>query len=213
MGEIIALLIAMLLLIFNVYIGGFSYPDYEEFVAQAEKTVDMIINHVIGPQVRIDIFSNVVAYIIIIVVCTRIVNKNNKAFRGFCLAILSLAVYLFNMFMPFFFNGELRYNIGFFSYIAMILIECVTFIQVGLICTECTECVENHAANLVTEIFMMLTAFSGFIRGMAFFYDLPKIMYLFFGVQLFFAVVYHCVYLKVLKHREYAAYFNVPRGE
>lgn len=199
MSSIAAILIGMIFLLIDVKLTGIiPYPEFEEFPAIAEKTADMIINHVVGDSLPIDVFSDVAGYIIIIVVCAKVVNKNDKAFRCFCLGILALGFYLFHNFMPFFFNGEARYNIASFSYIAMLLIKCVAFIQAGLVCTQTTECVENHAANLVTEIFFMLAAFCGFIRGMAFFYNLPRTMYFFYGIQCFFAIIYHAVFIKIL---------------
>lgn len=189
--------IGMLFLLIDTRITGLIfYPAFEPFDTPAPISVDLIIRHLIGDSVSIDVFSDFIGYLLIMIVTCKIVNENKKAFGAFALSLLSMILYAANLAMPFFLNGEARYNVGFFLYLIYILLQCVTTIQAGFVCCQMTECLENHAWNCVVEIFVMLSAFAGLIRGMSYFYDLPRTTLLYYGLEIFFAVVYTVMYWK-----------------
>lgn len=197
MKKVIGIWIGMMLLVFDTSITGILFfPEYVPFDTPAPETVDMIIGHLIGDSAHIDLFSDLIAYVLIIGIACRIVNENKKAFAAFCLGILSLLLYVANWGMPFVLNGEARYTAGFFLYIAYNLLRCVTTIQAGFLCCEMAECLENHSWNSVVAIFVMLASFAGFIRGMSHFYDMPKLTYIYFGIQVFFTLVYTVMFWK-----------------
>lgn len=197
MKKAIWIWIGMILLVLDTRITGILFfPKYIPFETPAPETVDMIIVHLIGDSAHIDLFSDLIAYLLIIGIACKIVNENKKAFAAFGFSILSLILYIANWGMPFVLNGEARYTAGFFLYIAYNLLKCVTTIQAGFMCCEMAECLENHAWNNVVAIFVMLASFAGFIRAMSHFYDLPKLTYVYFGIQLFFTLIYTVMFWK-----------------
>lgn len=211
--------IGMIFLLIDTKIDGLLfYPAFEPFETNAPITVDLIIGHLIGDSVKLDIFSDLVAYILIILAASRIVSENQKlphpelpasdprlvlflkksagAFRAFLLAVIALILYAANWSMPFFLNGSARYSAGFFLYIAYNLLKCLATIQAGLVCTRMAECLENHAWNNVVAIFIMLSSFAGFIRAMSYFYDLLWTTRIYYALQVFFAVLYTVMFWK-----------------
>lgn len=197
MKKIIIVWIGLLFLLIDTRITGIiPYPAFEPFDTPAPETVDMIVGHLIGDSVPIDLFSDIIGYILIMGVASKIVNENKKAFGAFALCFLSLALYAANLVMPFFLNGETRYTVGFFLYLVWLFAECFATIQVGFMCCREAECLENHAWNNVVAIFVMLSSFAGLIRGMSHFYNFPGTALVYYIVQIFFTVVYTLMFWK-----------------
>ncbi|MGN0403543.1 MAG: hypothetical protein ACI4HQ_14965 [Acetatifactor sp.] len=191
MKKALLLWIALLFLTIDTRITGWIfYPEYVPFDTPAPETVDMIIGHLIGDSAHIDIFSDIIGYLLIIYVACKVVNENKKAFRAFCLSILAVILYVANWAMPFFLNGEARYTMGFFLYIIYSLLKSFAAIQAGFTLCEMSECIENHAWTNVVAIFIMLAFISGFIRSMSLFYQLPRLTVTYYGVQIFFTLLY-----------------------
>lgn len=217
--KIIIIWIGMIFLLLDTKLDGLIfYPAFEPFEAAAPDTVDMIIGHLIGDSVKIDIFSDFIGCLLILIPASAIVNKNmkllaeaeqeqgklpvvyklmkknNRAFRAFVLGLLTLILYTGYQLMPFVLNGEQRYQIGYFWYIILIFFKCLTFIQAGLICCDAQESVQNHMWNNVVTIFILLSAFAGFVRAMSYFYNLPGTTAIYYTVQLFFGVLSTIMY-------------------
>lgn len=191
MKKAVLLWVALLFLTIDTRIAGLiPYPEYIPFDTPAPETVDMIIGHLIGDSVHIDIFTDIIGYLLILYVSCKVVNVNTKAFRAFGLSVLSLLLYLANLGMPFVLNGEARYTTGFFLYIAYTLLKTFTAVQCGFILCDMSECIENHAWINVVAIFIMLAFISGFIRSMSLFYNLPRLTVTYYTVQAFFTLLY-----------------------
>ena len=188
MKKAVLLWVALLFLTIDTRIAGLiPYPEYIPFDTPAPETVDMIIGHLIGDSVHIDIFTDIIGYLLILYVSCKVVNENTKAFRAFGLSVLSLLLYLANLGMPFVLNG---YTTGFFLYIAYTLLKTFTAVQCGFILCDMSECIENHAWINVVAIFIMLAFISGFIRSMSLFYNLPRLTVTYYTVQAFFTLLY-----------------------
>lgn len=191
MKKAVLIWVALLFLTIDTRITGWiPYPEFVPFDTPAPETVDMIIGHLLGDFAHIDIFSDIIGYLLIIYVSCKVVNENKKAFRAFCLSILALLLYVVNWGMPFVLNGEARYTMGFFLYIIYSLVKTFTAVQAGFALCEMSECIENHAWTNVVAIFIMLAFIAGFIRSMSLFYDLPKLTITYYVVQLFFTLLY-----------------------
>lgn len=191
MKKAVLLWVALLFLTIDTRIAGLiPYPEYIPFDTPAPETVDMIIGHLIGDSVHIDIFTDIIGYLLILYVSCKVVNENTKAFRAFGLSVLSLLLYLANLGMPFVLNGEARYTTGFFLYIAYTLLKTFTAVQCGFILCDMSECIENHAWINVVAIFIMLAFISGFIRSMSLIYNLPRLTVTYYTVQAFFTLLY-----------------------
>ena len=107
MKKAVLLWVALLFLTIDTRIAGLiPYPEYIPFDTPAPETVDMIIGHLIGDSVHIDIFTDIIGYLLILYVSCKVVNENTKAFRAFGLSVLSLLLYLANLGMPFVRNGK-----------------------------------------------------------------------------------------------------------
>lgn len=197
MKKVIVIWAALIFLLIDTRITGvIKYPEYIPFDSPAINTVNMVIGHLIGDSAPLDLFSDAVGFLLILFVMNRIMKESKKAFRAFAIAFLGLVMYIANWTMPFFLNGRERYAAGYFLYLAYQLVKCFATIQAGLVCCEMAESQENHARNNVVAIFLILAAATGFIRGCCFFYELRKTMIVYYGIQIFFTVLYSWVYWK-----------------
>ena len=217
--KVIIIWIGMILLWIDIRLDGLIfYPAFEPFDAAAPLTVEMIIGHLIGDSMKIDIFSDIIGCLLILSPASAIVNKNMKllaeaerergklplvyklmkknkrAFRAFVLGLLTLILYVGYQLMPFVLNGENRYQVGYFWYLIVIFFKCLTFIQAGLICCDAQESIQNHMWNNVVGIFILLSAFAGFVRGMSYFYNLPGTTAIYYTVQCFFGALATIMY-------------------
>lgn len=222
--KIIFIWIGMLFLLLDIKICGIIlYPPYEPFLTGAPNSVDMIIGHLIGNSVKIDIFSDIIGCLLILVPVgmllrksmklsdginqiqekrpfIRVIREKKREYRAFISGILTLILYIGYQLMPFVLNGRERYQAGYFWYIVLALFKNLTFINAGLICCEAQENTRNHMWNSVVAIFILLSAFAGFIRAMCYFYDLPAAYGIYYAVQLFFSLAATVMYWK---HRIY----------
>lgn len=202
--KIISIWIGMLFLLLDTKLSGLIlYPPYEPFATPAPDTVDMIIGHLIGDSVKIDIFSDIIGCLLILIPVGMIVAKNLKKRRKFLtltFGSLTLILYIGYQLMPFILNGEPRYQTAYFWYIILVLFKAVTFIHAGLICCELQESTQSHMQNNLAAIFIILSAFAGFVRAMSYFYELPGGYVIYYAVQIFFGLLATVIYWK---HQNY----------
>ncbi len=203
--KIISIWIGMLFLLLDTKLSGLIlYPPYEPFATPAPDTVDMIIGHLIGDSVKIDIFSDIIGCLLILIPVGMIVAKNLKQRRKFLtltFGSLTLILYIGYQLMPFILNGEPRYQAAYFWYIILVLFKAVTFIHAGLICCELQESTQSHMQNNLAAIFIILSAFAGFVRAMSYFYELPGGYVIYYAVQIFFGLLATVIYWK---HQNYS---------
>lgn len=218
--KILFIWIGMLFLLLDTKLSGIIfYPPYEPFVTGAPETVNMIINHLIGDSVKIDIFSDIIGCLLILIPVGMILGRGmkisdgtnqvqeNRSFiraikekkresRAIISGILTLILYIGYQLMPFALNGAARYQAGYFWYIILVLLKNLTFINAGLICCEVQENTRNHSWNSVVAIFILLSAFTGFVRAMTYFYDLTVAYGIYYTVQIFFGLLATVMYWK-----------------
>lgn len=203
--KIISIWIGMLFLLLDTKLSGLIlYPPYEPFATPAPDTVDMIIGHLIGDSVKIDIFSDIIGCFFILIPVSMIVGKSLKKRRKLLtltFGSLTLILYIGYQLMPFVLNGEPRYQAAYFWYIILVLFKAVTFIHAGLICCELQESTQSHMQNNLAAIFIILSAFAGFIRAMSYFYELTGACGIYYAVQIFFGLLATVIYWK---HQNYS---------
>lgn len=188
MKKLIPFAVGLLFLFIDIPIKtGIAFPAFIHFVNAGPETVDMIINQVIGHYFTIDIAPDVIGYILMITTTVKLVNYNTKFVKCVLLCFLSGILCLAYDVMPFIFNGEARFTLGFVLNYAYAFAKLATIIICMLTCLTLSECTQNHAWNNVVGIFMILCASAGFISHMAVFYQLPRLSYLYFGIEIFFA--------------------------
>jgi len=190
MKKLIPFAVGLLFLIIDIPIKtGIAFPAFIHFVNAGPETVDMIINQVIGKYFTIDIAPDIIGYVLMIMTAVKLIKYNMKFGKCVILCFLSGILSLAYAFMPFFFNGEYRFTLGFILYFAYAFFKVGTVIICMLTCLSLSECTQNHSWNNVVGIFMILCSSAGLISHLARFYQLPRTCYLYFGVEIFFAVL------------------------
>lgn len=222
--KTILIWIGMLFLLFDTKLSGLIYyPPYVPFPTPAPDTVDMIIGHLIGDSVKIDIFSDIIGCLLILIpvsmiICKKmklrdesnqmqekrsliyVIKKTRREFRTLVFGSLTLILYIGYQIMPFVLNGEPRYQTAYFLYIILVLFKAVTFIHAGLICCELQENTQSHMQNNLAAIFIILSAFAGFVRAMSYFYELTGGYGIYYAVQIFFGLLATVIYWKHQNH-------------
>ncbi len=218
--------IGMLFLLLDTKLSGLIYyPPYEPFPTPAPDTVDMIIGHLIGDSMKIDIFSDIIGCLLILIPVSMIISqkmklpdksnqmqekrsliyvikKTRREFRALVFGSLTLILYIGYQLMPFVLNGEPRYQAAYFWYIILVLFKAVTFIHAGLICCELQESTQSHIQNNLAAIFIILSAFAGFVRAMSYFYELTGGYGIYYAVQIFFGLLATVIYWKHQNRRK-----------
>ena len=59
------LYLGVIFLMLDIMIKVFPFPAFEEFFTLAPETVDMVINHVVGDRMRLDVASDFIGLILI----------------------------------------------------------------------------------------------------------------------------------------------------
>lgn len=184
MKKYIVLMIAVLLLIIDIRIPAAEYPAFEEFRTEAPETVDLIINHVVGDYLRIDILSDVIGYILLAITAIRMIGENIRFRKTLLWSALGLGVYIYQNAMPFLLNGNERFRIGYLIYFVAVVFETIAiFNAVYPICTK-LESVENHRYNNITIIILLISVGTGAISEALYFYDLIVLSVIYLVIQL-----------------------------
>ena len=190
MKKYYILFAAVLLLILDIRIPAVAYPAFEAFETEAPKTVDLVIHHVIGEKVRIDILSDTLGYLLL-AAASVLLSVNNKKFRKVLLwTAFGLGMHLYRNCMPFFLNGHERFRMGDLIYfVAAVLEEVVVFYAMYALCSQ-LETLENHSYNNVTMIVAMICIGTGIVTAIMYFYDLMILAGIYYGVQIILTGVY-----------------------
>lgn len=206
MKKILLLWIGLLFLLINVNLNNIIiYPPFITYPTNAPDTLDMIINHVIGSSLRIDIFSDIIGYVLIIIASYQLIASSPKFIKTIFLASLGILSYVVLQCMPFVLNGEERFQAGFVLYILYFFVKAFVTINAALTCCALCECIENRAWNSVVSIFVLLSAFSGIIYYFSFFYDFIITTYIYYALQIAFTALYSFLFWK---RRHYISYFH-----
>ena len=185
MKKYIILIVAVFLLILDVRIPTVAYPAFEAFKTEAPETLDLIINHVVGSRLRMDLFSDVAGYILIAVYAVKLIRQNEKCQKVLLWSAISLGIYIFQNIMPFILNGNERFRIGYMIYFLGVFLEAAVILKaVYPVCTK-LDSVEYHGYNNMTIIILLISVGTGFISEALYFFDLIVLSVIYLVIALF----------------------------
>ena len=95
MKKYTVLLVAILLLILDIRIPTAEYPAFEAFKTEAPETVDLIIRHVVGSSLRIDLLSDAAGYFLIAVYALKMLGASERYKKVILWSLLGLGMYIF----------------------------------------------------------------------------------------------------------------------
>lgn len=193
--------IGLFLLLVDVRIGVMAYPAFEAFRTEAPNTVDMVIRHVIGDTMVVDIFSDAIGYILMAISMAMFVhsvaNDNNIAPTKAEKVLKSLAgardwaiggffIYVAERIMPFFMNGNYRFRLGYALYFLLLVAEVAVYILGGLGVCKLLDNLANHTYNNLSTIFMMISIGTFIVARVLFFYELTIVFIIYYVLSLLF---------------------------
>lgn len=184
------LFIAIVFLIIDIPIPTIAYPAYEAFNTQAPQTVDLVINYVIGPRLKIDIFSDLVGYLLLAAASVMLSFRNRRFRTVLGWTVVSFGICVYQSVMPFLLNGSPRFRMGYLIYFVAAILETVTiFYAMYSLCFQ-LETLENHSYNNVTVMIAMVCAGVGFVSLATHFFHLTVISVIYYCLQIIAAGVY-----------------------
>ncbi|MDE5951044.1 MAG: hypothetical protein K2H12_05655 [Acetatifactor sp.] len=181
---------AILLLAVDIRIPVKAYPTFEPFVTEAPETVDLVVNHVIGHNLMLDLFSDILGYILLTASCIMLGPVNKHFFRQIPWIAVSLGFYLCQQLMPFSLNGGMRFRAGYLLYFISGILQVLLLMRCMLHVCDSLETTENHSFNNLSIIFMIISCFSGMVAVLTWFYNLRWIALIYFVIQLIFLGIF-----------------------
>ena len=172
MKKYTILLVAILLLILDIRIPTVAYPAFEAFKTEAPETVDLIINHVVGGYLRLDILSDALGYLLIGFYAVKMLKLNDKYGKAALWSAVGFGLYIFQNIMPFWLNGNERFRIGYLIYFVAIFVEAAVILKAVYPVCEKLDTVEYHGYNNLTIIILLISVGTGFISEALYFYEL-----------------------------------------
>lgn len=184
MRKYYIMFVALVLLIVDIPIPTFLYPAFEEFRTEAPVTVSLVIDHVVGHRLRMDVFSDLIGYLLLLISAAQLSPEDKRFRRCFIWGALSMAVLVYWQAMPFYLNGGVRFRAGYMLYFLAALLKIVTVFLAMYTVAGQLENTSNHSYNNVTVILMMLCAACGVVSALMWFFDLIVIVCIYDVVQL-----------------------------
>lgn len=182
--------LAVILLVIDIPIPTMAYPAFEPFHTEAPLTVDLLINHVIGHYLRLDLLSDVLGYLLLAAACIMLGPGNKQFFRQLPWIAAGMGFYLCFHLMPFVLNGGRRYRAGYLLYFVACAFQILVLLRTMLHVCDGLETTENHGYNNLSIILMLISCFAGTISMASWFYDLPRLFLLYLVVQLIFLGIF-----------------------
>lgn len=184
MRKYYLLFAALVLLILDIRIPAIAYPAYEAFRTEAPVTVSLVIDHVVGHQMRVDICSDLLGYLLLLLAAAWL-SVGDKRFRKcFLWGAVSTAFYVYWQMMPFFLNGGLRFRAGYVFYFVTAALKIVTVFLAMYTVSGQLENTSNHSYNNVTVILLMASGGCAVVAALMWFFDLLVVSYVYSVVQL-----------------------------
>lgn len=184
------LFLAVVLLVVDIRIPTWDYPAFEIFPTEAPETVDLVVNHVIGHHLMLDLLPDVLGYILLAVSCFMLGPGNKHFFKQLPWIAVSLGFYLCQNLMPFSLNGDVRFRAGYLLYFISGVLQVLVLMRVMLHVCDGLNTTENHSFNNLSIIFMIVSSFAGVVSVLVWFYDLGWISLIYFIVQLIFLGIF-----------------------
>lgn len=184
------LYLGVIFLMLDIMIKVFPFPAFEEFFTLAPETVDMVINHVVGDRMRLDVASDFIGLILIFLGSSMFLKewkenpvddeyskgKKQIHYRYFqrlkVYCILAAIFYFWEKLMPFVLNGNLRYRLGYGDYFVYLIFEAIVLVNTFLCSLGALDEMKIHTYNTVTIIFGLLSVMCYVVTKLCFFYDL-----------------------------------------
>ena len=192
-SQLIWSFIGLILVFVNIWIPtGIKYPVFIPFETEAPGTVSMVIDRLIGNDFCIDIFSDIIGLIILIVLCCIFKNQmtiHEKGRRTVWMQnvpflILALAFDVVYKILPFYLNGNLRFRICYVMYFVMTMTKIFALFFYTRCFLDLKETYATHSATSLSWIFLAVSYFCGAIRYIMHFFDIPIIVYIYLAAQI-----------------------------
>lgn len=201
MKKTLPLILGMLFLILDYPIRtGIVYPAFIPFRTSAPESVSMIIDHLVGTNLRIDIFPDLIGYILLFFGCASLISYQKRFARCTVWIILAAAANLLCILNPLLFQSYTRYSLAYIVLIVATLLKAAVMIHIMLTFLNFSECTENHAWNNVVAIFMLIAVFTMVIRNLSFLYMWDSVAKVYNGVSLVATLIYVIMYCKRLNY-------------
>lgn len=184
------LFLAVVLLAVDIRIPVMPYPAFEPFATEAPQTVDLVVNHVIGHQLMLDLFSDILGYVLLAVSCVMLGPSNRHFFKLLPWAAVSLSFYLCQQLMPFSLNGGMRFRAGYLLYFISGILQVLVLMRAMFHVCDGLDTTETHSFNNLSIIFMLISSFAGVVAVLVWFYDLGWIALIYFILQMVFLGVF-----------------------
>lgn len=183
------ILVGIALLILDLRIGVVPFPAYEPFKTEAPETVSLVIDHVTGTHMRIDLFSDLIGFLFLLFGSFQFLmglrdlphgpqgeTKTMRRFRSFgsLLPLISIAIllYIVEKFMPFRLNGNLRFRAEYALYFFGVLFKTLVLLYSSISITRMFETLKNHTYNNVTVLLILLGCGCHLIADILYFFNL-----------------------------------------
>lgn len=186
----ILLFAAVVLLAVDIRIPFKEYPAFEAFATEAPQTVDLVINHVIGHWLQLDLFSDVLGYLLLVAACIMLGMKNKHFIRQLPWIAVSLGFYLCQQLMPFSLNGGMRFRAGYLLYFISGVLQVLILLRAMLHVCDGLDTTENHSFNNLSIIFIIISCFAGMVSVLIWFFDLFWISLVYLVLQLIFLGIF-----------------------
>ncbi len=184
MRKYYMLFAALVLLILDVPVSTILYPAFEEFRTEAPVTVSLVIDHVVGHRLRMDLFSDLLGYLLLLVSAAWLSMEDRRFRKCFTWGAVSMAVFVYWQIMPFYLNGGLRFRAGYLLYFVVAALKILTVFLAMYTVSGRLENTSNHSYNNVTVILMMVCAAAAVVSALIWFFDLTVISYVYDAAQL-----------------------------
>ena len=186
----ILLFLSVLLLAVDIRIPIKAYPVFASFVTEAPQTVDLVINHVIGHWLQLDLLSDVMGYLLLAAACIMLGTENKHFIRLLPWIAISLGFYLCLQLMPFSLNGGMRFRAGYLLYFISGVLQVLVMLRAMMHVCDGLETTENHSFNNLSIIFMIISCFAGMVSVLIWFFDLFWISLIYLVLQLIFLGIF-----------------------
>lgn len=184
------LFLAVILLVLDIRIPAVSYPVFEPFITEAPETVNLVITHVIGRQLKLDLCSDVLGYLLMAAACIMLGRENRHFIRILPWTAVSLGFYLCQQLMPFSLNGGVRFRAGYLLYFVSGILQVLLLLRSMFHVCDKLETTENHSFNNLSLIFMIISCFAGMVSVLIWFFDLVWISLVYLVIQLIFLGIF-----------------------
>lgn len=186
----IILFLAVLLLTVDIRVPARDYPAFESFPTEAPETMDLVINHVIGHHLMLDLLPDMLGYLLLAVSCFMLGPENRHFFKQLPWVAVSLGFYLYQQLMPFTLNGDARFRVGYLLYFISGILQVLILMRAMIHVCDGLNTTENHSYNNLSIIFMLISSFAGVVSVLVWFYDLGWLSLIYFIVQLIFLGIF-----------------------